>query len=198
MANITQILEAIDRGNVVAMSQLLPLVYDELRRLAASKLAGEKPGQTLQATALVHEVFLRLSGEKAAPKTRNQFFAAAAEAMRRILIEHARRKGRIKRGGGLDRLNLESISPLVFPPDERLLAVDEAIDRLDEKDPQLAEIVKLRFFGGLTMPEVATTLDISLATAERRWVFARTWLFAELSESEGSGLDSKPGNESEK
>src|SRR5262249_28387279 len=158
--------------------------YDELRNLAAARLVGEKRGQTLQATALVHEAYLRLVGE-ARPHDwdgRGHFFAAAAEAMRRILIERARRKGRVRHGGGQRRIDLDGQNLAAESPGDDLLAINEALTRLAELDPRRAELVKLRFFAGLTMPEAAVALGISLATAERQWAFARTWLYAELSD----------------
>jgi RNA polymerase sigma factor (TIGR02999 family) len=188
MREVTRILIAIEQGDPQAAAQLLPLVYDELRQLAAAKLAQEKPGQTLQATALVHEAYLRLvaspeckRGEEPHFNSRGHFFAAAAEAMRRILIENARRKGRVRRGGGLRRVGLDEAQLLTDGPNEDLLALDDALNRLAELDPVRAELVKLRFFAGLTMPEAAAVLGISLTTAERYWTFARAWLHAEMS-----------------
>ncbi|MCI0462347.1 MAG: ECF-type sigma factor [Gemmataceae bacterium] len=182
MNEVTRILNAIEQGDPYAASQLLPLVYEELRRLATQKLAHEAPGQTLQATALVHEAYLRLVDSDPAPhwNSRGHFFAAAAEAMRRILIENARRKQRVKHGGGRQRIDLDQACPVVRPPSGDLLALDEALTRLAARDPIRAELVKLRFFAGLTMPEVAQALGISLATAERHWTFVRVWLYAEL------------------
>jgi RNA polymerase sigma factor (TIGR02999 family) len=181
MSEVTRILNAMEQGEPHAAEQLLPLVYHELRRLAAEKLAQEKPGQTLQATALVHEAYLRLVGDGGVEwDNRRHFFAAAAEAMRRILVEQARRKGRIRHGGGHQRIALEQACPLVLPPGDDLLALDEALTRLASLNPVRAELVKLRFFAGLTMLEVAQALGISLPTAERYWAFARTWLYAEL------------------
>jgi RNA polymerase sigma factor (TIGR02999 family) len=184
MSDVTRILEAIEQGDVHAASELLPLVYEELRRLAAQRLAHEGPGQTLQATALVHEAYLRLvSTERAAPwKGRGHFFAAAAEAMRRILIERARARKRVHHGGGRKRIDLDLACPVVEPPSDNLLALDEALTRLALAAPVRAELVKLRFFAGLTMPEAAQALGISLATAERYWTFARAWLYAEMTE----------------
>ena len=191
MHPITQLLNAVEQGDPMAASELLPLLYQELRQLAAQKLALEKPGQTLQATALVHEAYLRLVARPGRERgevepqwnSRGHFFRAAAEAMRRILVEQARRKGRVKHGAGRHRLDLDDASPAVVPPGDDLLAVDEALTRLAERDPVRAELVKLRFFAGLTMPEAAAVLGVSLATAERYWVFARTWLCAELTDS---------------
>ena len=169
-----------------AADQLLPLVYAELRKLAAQRLAHERPGQTLQATALVHEAWLRLAGDDAAQQwnSRGHFFAAAAEAMRRILIEQARRKQRVRHGGGRQRIELDEVCPVVPPRSDDLLALDEALTRLAANDPIRAELVKLRFFAGLTMAEAAQALGISLATAERYWAFARVWLYAELADEQ--------------
>jgi RNA polymerase sigma factor (TIGR02999 family) len=186
MSDVTRILSAIEQGDPRAAEQLLPLVYDELRRLAAERMAREKPGQTLQATALVHEAYARLVDAEQAQQFngRGHFFGAAAEAMRRILVEQARRKGRVKHGGGRRRVELDEACSLAEPPpDDDLLALDEALHKLDALDPKRGELVKLRFFAGLSMPEAAAALGVSLATAERYWVFARTWLFAELAGS---------------
>jgi RNA polymerase sigma factor (TIGR02999 family) len=182
MNQVTRILSAIEAGDPHAAVELLPLVYDELRKLAATRLAAEKPGQTLQATALVHEAYLRLvgDGKPRAWDGRGHFFAAVAEAMRRILVEQARRKGRARHGGGQRRVDLDESGVAAKSADDDLLAIDEALTRLAELDPKRAELVKLRFFAGLTMPEAAVALGISLATAERHWAFARTWLYAEL------------------
>ena len=184
MNEITAILDAVHGGDPKAAEQLLPLVYDELRRLAAWRLAHEKPGQTLQATALVHEAYLRLVGKEDLPwNGRRHFFGAAAEAMRRILVENARRKKRLKHGGGLDRVDIDPIEIPSPMPDEDLLAMDEALDRLAEVDPRAAEVVKLCFFVGLTQEQAANHLEISVATVERTWSFARAWLFRELEKS---------------
>jgi RNA polymerase sigma factor (TIGR02999 family) len=181
MSDVTRILQAIDHGDPQASSRLLPLVYEELRRLAKRKLAREAPPQTLDATGLVHEAYLRLVGraDAAAWDSRGHFFAAAAEAMRRILIDNARRKQRPKHGGGRPRVDLDQALATAQPSAD-LLALDEALTKLASKEPLKAELVKLRFFAGLTMPEVARSLGISLATAERHWTYARTWLYAEL------------------
>jgi RNA polymerase sigma factor (TIGR02999 family) len=186
MSEVTQILHAIAEGDPHAASQLLPLVYDELRKLAAQRLAGEMPGQTLQPTALVHEAYLRLVGNDAEQHwdSRGHFFAAAAEAMRRILIDNARRKGCVRRGGARQRVDLDAMQLFSEEPNDDLLDLDEALTRLTGLDPVRAELVKLRFFAGLTMPEAAATLGISLATAERYWAFARAWLYAELTGDE--------------
>jgi RNA polymerase sigma factor (TIGR02999 family) len=193
MHEVTRILSAIVEGDPRAADQLLPLVYDELRRLAAQKLAHEKPGQTLDATALVHEAYLRLvaSGDASAPRelhwdSRGHFFAAAAEAMRRILVERARRKGRIRHGGGLRRADLFDQEVPAPADDEQILLLDEALTRLAAARPQAAELVKLRFFSGLTVEEAASILRLSPRTARRLCVFARAWLRREMEQSPGS------------
>jgi RNA polymerase sigma factor (TIGR02999 family) len=190
MSEVTRILSALSQGDPHAASQLLPLVYDELRQLAAQKLAQEMPGQTLQPTALVHEAYLRLVGEGEGPHWdgRCHFFAAAAEAMRRILIDEARRRKSAKHGGGWHRVPLDNLDQPGESPDD-LLAIDEALTRFAAEEPAKAELVKLRFFGGLTVPEAASALDISLATAERWWAFARVWLLSEL---QGDGAETPP------
>jgi RNA polymerase sigma factor (TIGR02999 family) len=189
MGDVTQILSRVESGDPSAAEQLLPLVYDELRKLAAARLALEKPGQTLVATALVHDAYVRLVGGDA-PQSwngRGHFVAAAAEAMRRILVENARRKASLKQGGALRRVDLNSACAVTEPTSVDLLALDEALTNLAAIDPAKAELVKLRFFAGLTMPEAASALGISLATAERYWTFARSWLYAELSNSSRTG-----------
>src|SRR5262249_45111667 len=165
-----------------AADDLLPLVYDELRKLAAGRLSNENPGQTLQATALVHEAYIRLvgGGQPKGWDGRNHFFAAAAEAMRRILIESARRKGRVKRGGGAARVELNELVTAAAPPLEDILAVDEAVDRLSGIAPQAAQLVKLRFFAGLTGEQAAAVLGVSARTADSLWAYARAWLFDHL------------------
>jgi RNA polymerase sigma factor (TIGR02999 family) len=181
MSDVTQILQAVERGDAKAANELLPLVYDELRRLAAWHLANERPSQTLQATALVHEAYLRLVGkEEPQWNGRRHFFGAAAEAMRRILVENARRKKRLKHGGHLERVDLESVDIPSPMPDDDLLAMDEALDRLAVVDARAAELVKLCFFVGLTQEQAAKHLDVSIATVERTWSFARAWLFREI------------------
>ncbi len=188
MSDVTQILSAIERGDPQAAEKLLPLVYDELRKLAAVKLSNEKPGQTLQATALVHEAYLRLVPPPApgscplAPSfhSRGHFFAAAAEAMRRILIMNARRRNAQKRGGAFDRIQLDPDLLPATDRDERLLALDEALARLEERHPEKARLVKLRFFAGLTNADAAAAMDISDATADRHWAYARAWLQREM------------------
>lgn len=181
MSEVTRILTAMEQGQGQAAAELLPLVYGELRRLAAWHMANEKPGQTLQATALVHEAYLRLVG-KEDPKWqgRRHFFGAAAEAMRRILVENARRKSRLKRVGQLERVEVEEAEIPAPMPDEDLLAVDEALNRLTEVDARAAELVKLCFFVGLTQAQAAKELGVSISTVERTWAFARAWLFREI------------------
>jgi len=182
MSDVTRILFAIEQGDPSAAEQLLPLVYDELRRLAAQKLAQEKPGQTLQATALVHEAYLRLVDVESAQHwdSRGHFFAACAEAMRRILVDQARRRRSQRRGGAAKRHSLAGLDPAVPAPDEELLAVDEALEQLQRLDPPKAELVKLRYFAGMTIPEAAQALGISVPTANRYWAYARAWLHEEL------------------
>jgi RNA polymerase sigma factor (TIGR02999 family) len=176
MSNITHLLGAIEHGDSVAAGQLLPLVYDALRLLAAQKLAREMPGQTLDATALVHEAYLRLVGDQPF-ENRRHFFAAAAEAMRRILVDQARRKHAEKRGGDVVRSNLTPDQIAAPERSDELLALDDALIGLVESDPQAAELVKLRYFAGLTMSEAAETLGIPPRSADRLWAFARAWLF---------------------
>ena len=181
MKEMTRILSAIQGRDALAAEQLLPLVYGELRRLAAGRLAREAPGQTLQATALVHEAYLRLVGaEDPGWNGRGHFFAAAAEAMRRILIERARRNRALRRGGDRVRLDLDQAAPAAPERSEDLLALDEALDRLAIKDARKAELVKLRYFAGLTMEQAAEALGISVATAKRHWAYARAFLYEEI------------------
>jgi RNA polymerase sigma factor (TIGR02999 family) len=185
MAEVTRILSEMDGGDAQAAEQLLPLVYDELRRLAAAKLAREKPGQTLQATALVHEAYLKLVGDQPDRQWpgRTYFFGAAAEAMRRILVDQARRKAAAKRGGPERKhYDLDSQLAETAPPEE-VVAVHEALDRLHAADPLAAELVKLHYFGGMSLEEAGELLGMSRATAYRLWTFARTWLRAALDES---------------
>ncbi len=180
--DVTGVLQAVEAGDPHAAEQLLPLVYEELRALAAAKLAREKPGQTLQPTALVHEAYVHLvDGRKANHwNGRGHFFAAAAEAMRRILINHARDRKRLKRGGGLKRLDLHRLAVADEANDDELLAVDEALETLAREHPRCAELVKLRFYAGLTLEEAATVLDVTRRTADRYWAFARAWLYDRL------------------
>jgi RNA polymerase sigma factor (TIGR02999 family) len=182
MSDVTRLLSAIGQGDPSAAEQLLPLVYDELRQLAAAKLAHEKPGQTLEATALVHEAYLRLvDGDKVQHwDSRGHFFAAAAEAMRRILVNRARDKGRQKRGGGWQRVDLDHLAVADHASEDQVLALDEALGRLQVQNQPCADLVKLRFFTGLTMEEAAAALGIAPRTAQRYWVFARAWLFDTL------------------
>lgn len=184
MNDVTQILSAIEHGDPLAAEQLLPLVYDELRKLAAQRLALEKSGQTLQATALVHEAYVRLVDTEKSQhwNSRGHFFAAAAEAMRRIMVDNARRKRRPKHGGDRKRIELDDVVSMTDPQDD-ILALDEALARLAAEEPAKAELVKLRYFAGLSLEEAAACLEISPATAKRYWVVARAWLFAALSES---------------
>ena len=186
MTDVTRILSQIEQGNPAAAEQLLPLVYNELRRLAAAKLANEKCGQTLQPTALVHEAYLRLVGADDAQRwdSRGHFFAAAAEAMRRILVENARRKNRQKHGGDFQRVELNESDLATTLPDERLLAIDEALDRLVEEDPQAAELVKLRFFAGFSITEAAEILGMSRSNAYAQWAYARAWLQSKVESAE--------------
>jgi RNA polymerase sigma factor (TIGR02999 family) len=188
MSEVTRILSAIEQGDPRAAEKLLPLVYDELRRLASQRLTGEAPGQSLLSSDLVHEAYLRLvdEGDQKQWDSSAHFFAAAAEAMRRILVEKARRKKRLKHGGGRLRVELEDVGFLAKGQSVDLEALDEALTKLAAEDPAKAELVKLRFFAGLTMPEIARVLRISLATAERHWTYARTWLFAELKDRDDS------------
>jgi len=182
MSKVTKILSAIEQGDPTAAEQLLPLVYDELRKLATQKMGNEKPGQTLQATALVHEAYLRLVDVEKAKRwdSRGHFFAAAAEAMRRILVERARRKGRLKHGGGLVRHDLDEVEIEASASPEEILAVDEALTKLASTNPTAARLVKLRYFGGLTIPEAAEALGVGSRKANQLWAYARAWLLAEM------------------
>ena len=186
MTDVTRILSAIEQGDPKAADQLLPLVYDELRRLAAAKMAQEKPGQTLQATALVHEAYTRLVGGGAAvyrePRwdSRGHFFAAAAEAMRRILIDRAREKRAAKRGGGRKKLDIDAVDVATRASPDQLLAIDDALAKLAREDPAAARLVELRYFAGLTVEEAGKALGMSTATAYRHWKYARAWLHGEL------------------
>ena len=185
MSDVTRILDRVQQGEARAAEELLPLVYAELRKLAAQKMAHEAADQTLQPTALVHEAWLRL-GADAQPKWENRahFFAAAAEAMRRILVERARRRRALKRGGGMEAVSLEAIEiPVVAPEDERLLAVDEALEKFAVIQPRKAELVKLRFFMGMTFEEAAAVLGIAVPTAKEWWAYARAWLAVQIKQS---------------
>jgi RNA polymerase sigma factor (TIGR02999 family) len=189
MANVTQLLQAMAAGQRQAAEELLPLVYDELRSLARRRLAQEAAGQTLQPTALVHEAYLRLVGDASDTGQseslqwdgRGHFFAAAAEAMRRILVENARAKRRLKRGGDVHRVSLEDRDLATPPDDDRLLELDAALNKLAQKDPRKAELVKLRYFAGLTIEQAAAALGIATSTADRDWTYARSWLYREMS-----------------
>jgi RNA polymerase sigma factor (TIGR02999 family) len=186
MSDVTRLLDAAAAGEPQAAAELLPLVYGELRALAAARLAGERAGHTLQPTALVHEAYMRLVGGEQSQdwNGRGHFFAAAAEAMRRILVESARRKGRQRHGGGRRRIELDDAISVVAPePSEDLLDLDEALTRLEATDPTAACLVKLRYFAGLSMPDAAAAMGLPLRTAERNWTYARTWLHRELSRS---------------
>jgi RNA polymerase sigma factor (TIGR02999 family) len=191
MSDVIRILATIDQGNPRAAEQLLPLVYDELRRLAGRKLAQEKPRQTLQATALVHEAYMRMVGAAEGPhpqwNSRGHFFAAAAEAMRRILVENARRKRRLRHGGGRKRIDLDGLD-VGDDSSTDLLALDEALDRLAGQEREAAQVVMLRYFAGLTIEETAAALGISIRTANRHWAFAKAWLYHQLREA-----DARPG-----
>jgi RNA polymerase sigma factor (TIGR02999 family) len=186
MSDVTRILCQVEQGDPEAAEKLLPLVYEELRQLAAAKLAQEKPGQTLQATALVHEAYLRLVGNKLAVERpvagRREFMLAAAQAMRRILIERARGKAALKRGGQRQRIDLESLEPAEPETADELLALHAALQRLESVEPQAAELVQLRYFGGCTMEEAANLLGISLRSGNRLWAYAKAWLLEELAE----------------
>jgi RNA polymerase sigma factor (TIGR02999 family) len=190
MSDVTRILEAIQRGDPHAARQLLPLVYDELRKLAADRIAREKPGQTLQATALVHEAYLRLVGARQPQMWdgRGHFFAAAAEAMRRILVEQARRKARAKHGGGQNRVELQEDDIACQVPAAELIALDEALGRLAAEDPVKAKLVELRFFVGMSNDEAASELGISSATAKRYWRYARAWLHEAITGEDPGGM----------
>jgi RNA polymerase sigma factor (TIGR02999 family) len=189
MLDVTQILSEIENGDSSASGRLLPLLYDELRSLAAQKLANERPGQTLQATALVHEAYLRLVDVDKAQhwSSRGHFFGAAAEAMRRILVDKARRKNTVKHGGDWARIEIPDIESTTGSKSDNLLALDEALTKLAAEEPEKAELVKLRYFAGLSVEEAAVALGISRTTASRYWTYARVWLFSELSDDEADG-----------
>jgi RNA polymerase sigma factor (TIGR02999 family) len=180
MSDVTQLLDAVAAGKPQAADELLPLVYDSLRRLATAKMAAQPAGHTLQPTALVHEAWLRVSEENHHWENRGHFFTAAAEAMRRILIDQARRKQRLKRGGPQERVDIESINLATESTPDELLRVNEAVEKLAKEEPVKAELIKLRFFVGLGIPEAAEVLGISATTAKRHWTFARAWLYKEL------------------
>jgi len=180
MSEVTQLLNVVDNGDPRAAEQLLPLIYEELRRLAAARMAQEAPGQTLQPTALVHEAWLRLVGENHTWAGRQQFFSAAAEAMRRILIERARRHDRIRHGGGLQRASLDALDLAISTDDDLLVLVSDSLDQLARQDAISAELVKLRFFAGLSNVEAAEILGLSERTAKRTWAYARAWLYEEI------------------
>ena len=182
MSKVTRILSAIEEGDATAAEQLLPFVYEELRRLAAQKMAQEKPGHTLHATALVHEAYLRLVDVEQGQhwNSRGHFFAAAAEAMRRILIENARRKQRVRHGGGRQRLDLDAMNVMDDAVQDQLLALDDALNELASQHETTAQVVKLRYFAGLTIDQTAQTLQISVRTANRHWAFAKAWLFQQI------------------
>lgn len=188
MSDVTQILSLIERGDTAAADQLLPLVYDELRKLAAAKIAQEKPGQTLQATALVHEAYLRLVGAERADRwdSRGHFFSAAAESMRRILVERARSKGRQKRSGDRLKFSIDDVDAVVNATPDQLLAIDEAIEKLQREDAEVFELVRLRYFAGLSVPQAAAAIGVSNATAYRYWNYARAWLHSELLSCDGA------------
>ncbi len=184
MSDVTQILNSMQTGDACASEELMPLVYEELRNLAASKLAREAPGQTLQATALVHEAWLRVSqGQEQQWDGRAHFFAAAAEAMRRILVDNARRKKALKRGGDQEKVEFNELNIVAETEDDELLAIHEALDDLGREDPIVAELVKLRFFAGLKIDEAALALDISRSTAKRHWNYAKAWLYNAIKDS---------------
>ena len=181
MSDVTRILSAIDQGDPAAAEQLLPLVYEELRRLAAQKLSHEKPGQTLQATALVHEAYIRLVGSGSQHwDSRGHFFSAAAESMRRILLNRARDKKRLKRGAGRKRVDVHTLSLALDTPAEELIELDEAIQDLSERDPVSADLVKLRFFAGLSLQDASASLELTRRQGDRHWAYARAWLFDRL------------------
>ena len=186
MSEVTLLLSAIEAGDPHASGQLLPLVYEELRKLAAAKLAQEPPGQTLQATALVHEAWLRVGGpdDRKAWNSRGHFFGAAAEAMRRILVDAARRKARLRHGGEWERVPVDQIEIAASLPEDRLVQVSDALEEMEREAPEAAQVVKLRYFAGLTQEQVADSMGISLRSAERQWTWAKAWLFHRIRERE--------------
>jgi RNA polymerase sigma factor (TIGR02999 family) len=181
--DITRILNAIENGQEQAGQELIPLIYDELRTMAARKMANERPGQTLQATALVNEAYLRLIGNDQTWQSRGHFFSAAAEAMRRILVDNARRKKSRKHGGGLAKIELSEVDVAIHADEDHLLLVNEALEKLTEKDPQAAELIKLRFFAGMSNQEAARTMNLAERSATRLWAYARAWLYKEINDS---------------
>ena len=183
MSEVTRILDAIQQGDPKAAEELLPLVYEELRKLAAQRMTNEAPDQTLQPTALVHEAWLKLAGSNQSWNSRGHFFAAAAEAMRRILVDRARKRSRERHGAGLERVNLDSVELAATTDDPTLLRLDEALAKLAAEAPDKAGLVKLRYFSGLTIPDAARALSISEATAKRHWAYARAWLYCELTQA---------------
>jgi RNA polymerase sigma factor (TIGR02999 family) len=191
MSEVTRILSAIEQGDPHAAEQLLPLVYEELRKLAAQKLRQQKPGQTLQATALVHEAYIRLVGVQKTQRwdSRGHFFAAAAESMRRILLNRARDRKRLKRGGDRRRITLDQVELALDSSDEQLIALDEALALLAVEDPSAAQLVNLRFFAGLTLKDSAASLGLAMRTAERQWAYARAWLYARLRKVDDQNAD---------
>lgn len=194
MSQLTRVLDQIEQGNEKAADELLPLVYEELRKLAAHKMASEAPGQTLQPTALVHEAWLRLTGAESKPwDNQGHFFAAAAEAMRRILIERARAKSRLRRGSRAEHVPLDHVTIASEDPSETVLAIHEALERLAARDPFKAEVVKMRYFVGLNQEEIARALGVSEPTVRRHWVIARAWLYAEIKANESSAQANRNG-----
>lgn len=184
MPEVTQLLQAIEKGDPKAADELLPLVYEELRKLATARMAQENPGQTLQPTALVHEAWLKLAGSQQQWNNRGHFFSAAAEAMRRILIDRARKRNRVRHGAGRERVNLDSVDLASETNDETLLQLNDALEKLSLESPEKAEMVKLRYFAGLTLANAAATQGISPATAKRHWSYARAWLYCELTQGQ--------------
>jgi RNA polymerase sigma factor (TIGR02999 family) len=187
MSDVTRILNAIEQGNARAADELLPVVYEELRLLASQKMSRERPGQTLQPTALVHEAYIRLVGAEAVNwKGHTHFFAAAAEAMRRILIENARRKKRLRHGGGRHRVEMQDADLAIEVPADELIALDEALAKFAEEEPAVAELVKIRYFAGLTLEQAAEILGIARRTADRHWAYARAWLHREIAKGDNA------------
>jgi RNA polymerase sigma factor (TIGR02999 family) len=187
MADVTRILNSIEQGDAKAAGELLPLVYEELRLFAAQKMAQEKPGQTLQATALVHEAYIRLVGDEIQKwDSRGHFFAAASEAMRRILVDKARRKQSKRHGGNHKKVDLNDVFLAIEDPKDDILAIDEALDKLSNEDPKLAEVIKLRYFGGLTLDQIASIMGIGRRTVDRYWALGRAWLYQEITQAENT------------